>query len=114
MGILSTKPIVFMLFDVIFTGKGAKVAMKGEKWPYERNPPGFRTHHDCDGICRYLLSHRESSISRDKDHRDFMQNLSAPFIFKEVSAENRACSNSIRFSQNNGSVCWKVIFNVFT
>ena len=39
---------------------------------------------------------KESSIWRQNDHRDIMQNLSAPFIFR-VSDENRACSISIRF-----------------
>ena len=41
----------------------------------------------------------ESSIWPQSDHRDIIQNLSAPFIFQEepVSDENRVCSISIRF-----------------
>ena len=34
-------------------------------------------------VCRYLLSQRKSTGSRDKDHRDIMKNLSAPFIVQE-------------------------------
>ena len=63
--------------------------------------PNFRTN-------------KESAIWRQNDHRDIMQNLLMPFIFKKVSDENRACSVSIPFFQNYGSVCQKVIFNVFT
>ena len=41
---------------------------------------------------------KESSIWHQNDHRDIMQNLSAPFIFQEECHENsRACSISIRF-----------------
>ena len=41
---------------------------------------------------------KESPIWCQNDHRDIMQNLSAPFIFQvKVSDENRACSISIRF-----------------
>ena len=46
-----------------------------------------------------LRTHKESSIWRQNDHRDIMQNLSAPFIFQEECRmnENRACSIFIRF-----------------
>ena len=53
---------------------------------------------------------KESSTWLQNDHRDIMQNLSAPFIFQE----DRACSISIRFFRNYGSVRRKVIFNVLT
>ena len=33
-----------------------------------------------NGICRYWLSHRESSIAGGKDHRDITKKLSAPSI----------------------------------
>ena len=55
-----------------------------------------------------------SSIWRQNDHRDIMQNLSAPFIFQE---ECRMKIEHVLFPsvfQNYGSVCRKVIFNVFT
>ena len=58
-------------------------------------------------------TNKESSIWRQNDHMDIMQNLSALFS-RKISDENRACSVSIRFFQNYGSICWKVIFNVFT
>ena len=58
---------------------------------------------------------KEALIWRQNDHRDNMQNLSAPFIFQEE------CRMKIEhvlfpsvFCQNYGSVCLKVIFNVFT
>ena len=57
---------------------------------------------------------KESSIWRQNKHRDIMQNLSAPFIFQE---ECRMKIEHVLFPfvfQNYGSVCWKVMFNVFT
>ena len=60
-------------------------------------------------------TNKEPSIWRRNDHRDIMQNLSAPFVFQEE------CQMIIEhvlfhpvFFQNYESVCWKVIFNVFT
>ena len=40
---------------------------------------------------------KETSIWRPNDHRDIMQNLSAPFICPEDCPMDRACSISIRF-----------------
>ena len=57
---------------------------------------------------------KESSIWRQKDHRDIMQNLSAPSIFQE---ECRMKIEHVLFPtifQNYGSMCRKIIFNVFT
>ena len=59
-------------------------------------------------------TNKESSIWRQNDHRDIMQNLLASFIFHEE------CRMKIEpvllppgFFQNYESVSWKVIFNPF-
>ena len=62
-------------------------------------------------------TNKESSIWRQNDHRDMdiMQNLSASFIFQEecwIKIEHVLFPSV--FFQNYGSVCRKVIFNVFT
>ena len=95
-----------------------KIGRRGSDGPISR----FRFCGENVGRSFVVCSHDpifrteiESSIWRQNDHRDIMQNLLAPFIFyKRVSDENRACSISIRFFQNYGSMCQKVIFNVFT
>ena len=59
-------------------------------------------------------TNKESSIWHQNDHGDIMQNLLAPFIFQE---ECRKKIEHVLFPsvfQNYGSVCRKVIFNVFT
>ena len=57
-----------------------------------------------------------SSVLCQNDHRDIMQNLSAPFIFqKEYRMKiELVLFPSVFFFQNYGSVCQKVIINVFT
>ena len=59
-------------------------------------------------------TNKKSSIWRQNDHRDIMQNLSAPFMFQEeywMKIEHVLFPSVF---QNYGSVCRKVIFNVFT
>ena len=59
-------------------------------------------------------TNKESSIWRQNDHRNIMQNLSAPFIFHE---ECRMKIEHVLFPsvfQNYRSVCRKVIFNELT
>ena len=68
-------------------------------------------------VCSHDLifrTNKGSSIWRQNDHRDIMQNLSAPFSFQE---ECRMKIEHVLFSsvfQNYLSVCRKVIFNVVT
>ena len=52
-------------------------------------------------------TNKESSIWRQN-------NLGAFHLSRIVSDKNRACSISIRFLKNYGSMCRKVIFKVFT
>ena len=59
-------------------------------------------------------TNKESSIWCQNDHRDIMQNLSAPFIFQEECRMKIEHVLFLSVFQNYGSVCRKVIFNVFT
>ena len=57
---------------------------------------------------------KESSVWSQNDHRDIMQNFSAPFIFQE---ECRTKIEHVLFPsvfQTYGSMCREVIFKVFT
>ena len=56
---------------------------------------------------------KESSIWRQNDYMDIIQNLSAPFICQTVGRKY-SMFYFHPFFQNYGSVCPKVIFNVFT
>ena len=49
----------------------------------------------------FLRTNKESSIGRQNDHAKF---VGAFHLSRRVSDENRACSISIRFFQNYGSV----------
>ena len=59
-------------------------------------------------------TNEESSIWRQNDHRNIMQNLSVPFIFQEECQMKIEHVHFHPFFQNYGSVYRKVIFNVFT
>ena len=59
-------------------------------------------------------TNKESSIWRQNDHRDIMQNLSVPFILQEECPMKIEHVLFNPFFQNYESVCWKVISNVFT
>ena len=59
----------------------------------------------------FFRTNKESSICRQNDHAKFVGTF---HLSRRVSDGNRACSISIRFFQNYGSVWCKVIFNVFT
>ena len=63
---------------------------------------------------RIFRTDKESSIWRQNDHRDIMQDLSAPFIFQEECRMKIEHVLFHPFIQTYGSVCRKVIFNVFT
>ena len=59
-------------------------------------------------------TNKEFSVWHQNDDRDIMQNLSAPFIFQE---ECRMKIEHVLFPSvflQLWTVCWKVIFNVFT
>ena len=60
-------------------------------------------------------TNKESSIWYHNNHSDIMQNLSPPFFFQEECQMKieHVLFPSVFFFQNYGSVCRKVIFNVF-
>ena len=95
-----------------------KIGSRGSNGPISR----FRFCGENIGRSFVVCSHnpifrtdKESSIWRQNDHRDIMKNLSAPFMFQEqYRIKIKHVLFPSVFFQNYGSVCRKVIFNVFT
>ena len=107
-----------------FTRSDFKDPVLGSKIESRRSDgPISRSRFCCENVGRpfVVCSHdliftteKESSIWRQKDHRDIIQNLLAPFIFQEECRMKIKHALFLPAFQNYGFLSRKVIFNVFT